>query len=221
VIAALAIGAASASAADKAADKAAAAPAYELNKQYALVKEMSPAPNAKRVLVQEFFWYGCPHCYEYDPTMLAWLAKKPADVDFERVPASLGRAAGEVHQRAFYIAKTLGVDEKIHTPLFNAIHREHLPMVTIEQVRDFFVATTGMKPAEFDGVAFSFPVESEMHRADALATSYAITAVPTLAVGGKYLTDGVRAGSLTQVPKVLDFLIVKVREEQASAAKKP
>jgi len=221
VIAALAIGAASASAADKAADKAAAAPAYELNKQYALVKEMSPAPNAKRVLVQEFFWYGCPHCYEYDPTMLAWLGKKPAIVDFERVPASLGRPLGELHQRAFYIAKTLGIDEKIHTPLFNAIHREHRPLGTIEQIRDFFVETTGIKPAEIDGVAFSFPVESEMHRADALATSYAITAVPTLVVGGKYLTDGGRAGGLTQVPAVLDFLIAKVRDERNAAPQKP
>lgn len=193
---------------------AAAADTYELGKQYSTVREQAPAPDAKKVLVQEFFWYGCPHCYALDPTVTAWLAKKPADVDFERVPNTLGRPIGEVHERAYYIAKALGVVDKIHKPLFDAIHAQHQPMSSLDQIAALFQSAAGVKPQDFNGVAHSFMVDADMRRADQLAMSYGIDSVPAFVIDGRWITDAGKAGGEANVPKVIDFLVDKARKER-------
>ncbi|MFX7063777.1 hypothetical protein ABTH87_19160, partial [Acinetobacter baumannii] len=71
--------------------------------------------------VQEFFWYGCPVCNGFEPHLNAWLKKKPAYVNFERVPNTLGRDVGELHQRAYYVAMALGIEDKIHAAMFEGL----------------------------------------------------------------------------------------------------
>ena len=47
----------------------------------------SPQPvsaPAGKVEVIEFFWYGCPHCYEFEPTIEAWVKKQGNNIDFKR-----------------------------------------------------------------------------------------------------------------------------------------
>ena len=184
--------------------------------EYALVSEPSPPPNPQRIRVQEFFWYGCPHCFAAEPYLNDWLKTKPADVDFERVPDTLGRPVGEVHQRAYYIAQVLGVSALIHEPLFNALHVQHLQILTMNDLRGFFEQAAGVKPQDFDAAAGSATVADDVQRADQLALRYGIDSVPTLVVGGKYETDPERSRTLAALPKVLDMLIAKVRDERKS-----
>ncbi len=186
-----------------------AAPTYQLGKEYKQVREVQTPADPKRITVEEFFWYGCPHCFRLDPEIAAWLPKKPGDVDFVRVPNTLGRPEGEVHARAFYIAQTLGIGEKIHRPLFDAINVQHYPMSSLESIRALFVEVAGIKPADFDGVSSSFVVDSGMRRADQLARNYLISSVPMLVVGGKYSVD-----NQADAMKVVDFVIDKVRKER-------
>lgn len=181
---------------------------YQLGSDYKLVRNIRAPADPKRISVEEFFWFGCPHCFHLEPELSAWLAKKPPDVDFTRIPNTLGRPEGEVHARAFYIAKTLGIEDRIHKPLFDAIHVQHYPMSSLESIRALFVEVAGIKPAEFDGVANSFVVDSELQRAELAARNYGITSVPSLVVGGKYLVVGEDA------MKITEFVIDKVRKEQ-------
>jgi thiol:disulfide interchange protein DsbA len=192
-----------------AACSAADAPAYTLGKNYRQVSEVQPPDNPKRITVEEFFWYGCPHCYHLEPELNKWLQHKPADVDFVRIPNTLGRPIGELHQRAFYIAQALGILDKTHEPLFDAIHAQGLPMNTLESIRDLYVQKAGIKPADFDSIAHSFVVDGDMRRADNLAMSYGITGTPTFVVGGKYAVD-----AQEDVFKVVDFVVDKVRKER-------
>ncbi len=185
------------------------ADAYVQGKNYRVVGTPVKQDNPKRITVEEFFWYGCPHCYHLEPEVEAWLKHKPADVDFVRVPNTLGRPIGELHERAFYIADALGILDKTHKPLFDAIHAQGFPMSTLESIRDLYVEKGGIKPEQFDADAHSFVVENNMRRADDLAVSYGITGTPTFVVGGKYVVD-----AQNDVLKVVDAVITKVRKER-------
>jgi thiol:disulfide interchange protein DsbA len=185
------------------------AASYELGKEYKEVREVQKPADPKRITIEEFFWYGCPHCFHLDPELTAWVAKKPADVDFSRIPNTLGRPEGEVHARAFYIAQALGIGEKIHKPLFDAIHVQHYPMSSLESIRALFVEVSGIKPADFDNVSSSLVVDSNLNRAEVAARTYGITSVPQMVIGGKYVV-----GAQQDTFKVVDFVIDKIRKER-------
>ncbi len=187
---------------------------YTEGKDYKKVREAVAPADAKKVSVEEFFWYGCPHCYAMDPAVDSWKVKQPTDVDFQRVPNTLGRPDGELHQKAFYIAEALGVSDKIHRPLFAAIHDKRQPMNTVEQVRALFEREAAVKPADFDRSTSSFMVDSRVRRAQKLAMSYGVTSVPVVVVGGKYVTSPSMAGTPDKAMQVTDFLIEKVRKER-------
>lgn len=188
--------------------------AFKEGTQYKTVLTPQDPIDPRKIEVTEIFWYGCPHCYAFDPVIEAWRAKAPGDVLFDRMPTSLGRADGEVHARAFYIAEALGVGDKIHKPLFDAIHKDHKPMSTLEQVRDLFAAVAGVKPGDFDGISNSFMVDSRLRRAESLVRAYGVSSVPTVVVDGRYLTGAGMAGNHEKVIEVLDFLVDKVRKER-------
>ena len=55
-------------------------------RDYTTLSHPQPA-DEKSIEVMEFFWYGCPHCYELHPRIKAWLKRMPSDVSFRYVPA--------------------------------------------------------------------------------------------------------------------------------------
>ncbi|MDP3858746.1 MAG: thiol:disulfide interchange protein DsbA/DsbL [Stagnimonas sp.] len=188
--------------------------AFQEGKQYAQVKQSVPPADAKRVTVEEFFWYGCPHCFAADPSVDAWKAKKPDYVDFQRIPNTLGRADGEIHARAFYIAEALGVLDKTHGPLFSAIHVRKQPMNSVDSIRKLYGEVAGVKPEDFDKATSSFMVDSRLRRAEQLARTYQLTSVPTIVVGGKYVTNATMSGGMDKLMAVVSFLTEKVRLER-------
>ena len=188
---------------------------YKLDQHYKRTLSVKAPADARRIEVVEAFWYGCPHCFHFDPVVDQWLKSKPADVDFVRMPSSLGRPVGELHSKMFYTAQTLGVFDRVHKPLFDAIHgKQQKPMDTPAALRDFFVTTTGMKGQDFDGAFNSFVVDTQLRRAEDELRGYGISSVPMVIVGGTYLTGPSLAGGLEKVFKVVDFLIEKIRRER-------
>lgn len=159
------------------------------------------------VVVQELFWYGCGHCYHFEPALKAWLAKKPTKVRFERVAAALNPGWVPL-SKAYYALKQLGVDEKLHTTLFDAVHKEHRPLNTPEQIADF-VASQGVDREAFLKAYNGFAVDAEVRKAQQLARQYGITGVPAMVVQGKYRTSGSLAGSNAKMVEVVDALIAR------------
>lgn len=191
-----------------------AAPKFEQGKQYKLVaKEQKPA-DSKRIEVAEFFWYGCPHCYAFDPTVAAWAKTKPADVDFVRYPGTLGRPEGVLHAKAFYTAEALNVFPKMHEAMFAAIHKQHQMLTSEAQIAALFNRETGVLPDVFNSTFKGFTVDSRARKAEQLAVSYGLTSVPVLVVGGKYTTSAAMAGGFDQSMQVVNFLVDKVRKER-------
>lgn len=187
---------------------------YQEGKHYKPVKQAATPADPKRITVEEFFWYGCQHCYHFEPFIKAWAAKKPADVDLIQVPASLGRPEGKLHQQAHYTAEVLNVMDKIHDPLFKGIHDQRRNLFSQDNLRAFFNQQSGVLPEVFDSTFNGFAVNSRVGKAEQLAKDYLIFSVPTVVVGGKYQTNSTMAGDFADVIKVVDFLVDKVRQER-------
>ncbi|MEK6747704.1 MAG: thiol:disulfide interchange protein DsbA/DsbL [Pseudomonadota bacterium] len=164
-----------------------------------------PTGTGKQVEVLEMFWYGCPHCYRFEPFVERFLENKPKTAEFVRVPA-IFRPEWEVHARAYYTAELLGVVDKIHRPLFEAIHEQHARLDDHAAIQKFFVEH-GVKQTDFAKTFNSFAVETKVRRSKKAAEIYGVTGVPAVIINGKYRTSVSTAGSGEAVLKIIDFLV--------------
>ena len=92
---------------------------------YVVLKPELPVDTPGKIEVIEFFWYGCPHCYGLEPLLEAWLPKLPPDAQFRRIPAVFNERWAK-DAAIFYALEASGHLEKLHRPLFDAIHRDAL-----------------------------------------------------------------------------------------------
>ena len=163
-----------------------------------------------KVEVVEVFWYRCPHCYRLQPTMIQYEQTKPDYVDFIRMPAVLSERWRPA-AKAFYTAVALDALEKVHGPMFAAIHQERRPMQTDEEVKELFVSH-GVNGAAFDKRSNSFGVDSQVRRAAKRAADYGITGVPTIIINGRYRTGPRLTGSAEATLEVVQTLVELERE---------
>lgn len=182
------------------------------DKDYKNVRQIEPMGDGNKIIVAEVFWYGCPHCYQFEPYVSAWKKNLPADVEFIRIPAPLNRV-WKFHARVYYAAEVLGVTEKIHAPLFNAIHIDRKRMVDLDQIAALFKQHAGIAPDEFKNTFNSFAVDTKMRRSEGMVRNFGISSVPTMVVAGKYWTSSSLVGSEENIITTVDKLIQKVRSE--------
>lgn len=161
-----------------------------------------------KVKVVEMFWYGCPHCFQFEPYMHKWMEKMPANVEFERIPAIFNNPTWELHARAYYTAEVMGVLDKVHEAMFEEIHVRKKPLKTRESVRAFFVSR-GVDGGEFDATFNSFAVNGMVREAALLTDQYQVSGVPMMAVQGKYKVGGKMAGSYANMIRIVNALIAK------------
>jgi len=179
--------------------------------EYKLVSPAQPTITKNKIEVVELFWYGCPHCFNFEPDLKEWLAKKPENVVFYRIPA-IFNPAWALHARAYYTAKTLGLfdDGKhaFHDAFFNEIHVKKKRLNNKESLKSFF-ARFGVSAEDFNDTFDSFAVNTKVNRAAALSKRYQLQGVPSIIINGKYRTDGPMAGGRKGIIKVMNFLIKK------------
>ena len=180
-------------------------------KDYKLVTPPQPTDSTDKIEVREIFWYGCPHCYAFEPYLDKWLETKPADVDFVRTPG-IFRESWVPHAKAYYTAKALGVLDKFHPAFFRAIHEEHRRFLNDDDYAAMF-AEVGVSKDDFEKTFNSFTVENEVKQAIKRDQAYGIEGVPAMIVAGKYQTSAGLAGSFDRMLKIVDALVDKAREE--------
>lgn len=186
--------------------------------QYArLETPVEPAPSAAgKVEVVELFWYGCGHCYNFEPFLHDWLKHKPEHVEFIRIPAIFNSNQWRLHARAYYTAEVLGIVEKIHAPMFTALHQQKRTLNTEQQLAAFF-AEFGIEEKKFMDTFKSFAVDVKVNRAERLTQRYGISGVPAMVVAGKFRTDGPMAQSYQGMLNVVDHLVAQERGAAAMA----
>ena len=176
-------------------------------KAYEVLSPAQPVENPDKIEVIEFFWYGCPHCYNLEPYINKWLAKKPENVEFIRQPAAFSKLWAD-HAKAYIVANALGVVDKVHADFFDAIQNQKKELQTEDELAAFFVAH-GVDEAKFRETFNSFFVNSELGKAKTKPARYGLTGVPVLVVNGKYKITGRLAGSHENMVKVLEELIAQ------------
>jgi len=179
---------------------------------YETLSPAQPTQNQDKIEIIEFFWYGCPHCYTLEPTMVEWLKTKPDNVEFIRQPAVFSSLWGK-HAKAYFVAEALNVVDKVHADFFDAIQNKKQKLTSEDQLAKFFVAH-GVDEVKFRDTFNSFLIDAKLRQAKAMAPRYGITGVPAIIINGKYKTSGPLAKSHENMIKVMNQLI-----EQESQAK--
>jgi thiol:disulfide interchange protein DsbA len=184
-----------------------AQPAYVAGKDYLVIDQPVRTRDDSKVEVVEVFWYGCSHCYQFEPLVTKWSEQQPEYVDFWKSPA-IWNSPMKVHARAFYTAKALGVYDKINEPLFVALVVDRKRLDDEKSLQRFF-ADYGVAAEDFSKAYNSFSIDSQVKQADARARSYKISGTPELIVNGKYRVSAREAGSHAGMLQVANFLIEK------------
>jgi thiol:disulfide interchange protein DsbA len=170
-----------------------------------------------RVEVVEFFWYECPHCYSLEPQLEAWVKKLPKDVQFKRVPAMFNQRWA-LSARIFYALESIGELDRLHKPLFEAIHKGGLKPTNEKQMMDW-LERQKVDAGKFNAALRSFTVESKLKRALDLQEGSKIDGVPALMVNGRYLITAGGANSEERMLTVADSLIEQSRKQIAATKK--
>jgi thiol:disulfide interchange protein DsbA len=191
-----------------------AAQSYVEGTHYDLITPAVRTADPDKIEVAEFFWYGCGHCYTFEPMIEQWRKSLPDDVDFHGSPA-IWNAQMELHARAFYTAQVLGVMDTMHTVLFQAMNVDRKRLSSEAEIAALFTAN-GVSAEDFGKAFNSFGVSSQVRQANARARAAKITGTPALMVNGKYHVSTRKAGSQANMLKVAEFLIEKERAAKGS-----
>ena len=179
--------------------------------KYSELKPAQPiSVEGKKIEVIEFFWYGCPHCYNLEPFLEPWAKKLPPDVQFRRVPAVFN-ARWEHDARIFYTFEALGVLDRVHEKFFNAIHRDGLRTDDPEALAQW-LQRSGIDPKKFNETMKSFTVISRTGRAKQMSIAYAIDGTPAMAVQGKYTVSAEQGGSREGMLQTVSYLVGEIRK---------
>ncbi len=178
---------------------------------YRVLPITQPIDAKGKVEVIEFFWYGCPHCYEFEPELKGWIKRQNKDVVFKKVPIAF-REELMPHSQLFYALEALGKGDALNDKVMFAMHRENKRLLNENEIADW-VAAQGVDRNAFLAAYRSFAVLSKARAANQLGNAYRIDGVPTVAVQGKYITSPSIAGSRAKAVNIMDFLVNKVRKD--------
>lgn len=195
--------------------KSVAANNYVEGTHYERLPKPVPTSDKNRIEVAEVFWYGCSHCYDFEPVIQDWSKALPDDVVLVKSPAMWdNQGVMANHARIYYTAKALGVEAVISPIAFKALNVERLPLRTEDEIAKLFT-DNGVSRADFDRTFKSFGVTSSVRQAESRQRSYRVQGTPEVIVDGTYRVASRMAGSQEAVLKVTDFLIDKIRQEKA------
>jgi len=167
---------------------------------------------AGKIEVLEFFWYGCIHCYNFEPVIESWLKKLPPDVQFRRVPAVFNERWA--HDAAiFYTFEALGVFDKVHRAFYDAIHRERLRSDNPKALAEW-LQKQGLDEKKFVETMKSFGVQSKTKRAAIMTNAYKIDGTPAMAVHGRYTISAEQGRSFEGMLQTVSALVEQLRKKK-------
>ena len=193
-------------------------------KNYFLIDPAQPTSHPGKIEVTEVFSYGCPACNAFHETVDQIAKSLPANAVMNYLPASVRPDENwPLYQRAFLTAQALGVVDKTHDAMYDAVWKngelstynlkgnglkpkEAWP--TIDDVAKFY-AKYGVDPKEFVGIANSFTVNTQMKRSDDLMKAYGVDSTPTMVINGKYRFTVSSAGGNAQSIELTQWLVAK------------
>ena len=183
--------------------------AFEESNHYVEIFPAYPGSEQGKIEVVEFFWYNCPHCFDFEPHLQGWLETKADDVHFVRVPAIFNDKA-KMHAETFYALELMGLINSMHSKIFETIHDQKRRLDSLDAMAAF-LTEQGIDEQKFRNTVKSFAVQTRVNRAASLAKRFSITGVPNVVVNGAYKSSNTQ--SYEQMIELIDYLINKSREQ--------
>lgn len=189
---------------------------YVAGTHYTELRNPVNTNDASKVEVLEVFWYGCSHCFRFEPLVNDYKANAPEYVDFKLFPAMWNQLM-KIHAQVYYAAEALGKLDVLHEPIFNAINLEGNRLQNERQIGALF-AEHGVSQDEFEAAFNSFAVRTKVNQAESRMSDYEIRSTPNMIVNGKYLvTTGANVPTQQEMLDIVEFLVEKERQQlQAS-----
>ena len=172
---------------------------------YRVLERPLPTESAGKIEVVEFFWYGCPHCYAFEPALIAWIKRAPADVVVRRLPA-LFNPTWVQHARLYHALEALGEIERLHQKCFDAIHQDRIPMLQEAEMIEW-AARNGVDRAKFANALQTASPADKLEAINRAIRGYGIDGVPAMGINGRYLTSPAIVGSHEACLQVTDYLV--------------
>lgn len=188
---------------------------FEAGKHYEVIASPVATTDAAKIEVTEVFWYGCIHCFRFEPMVQEWKKSLADDVIFVGVPAMWNRRL-RLHAQAYYTARKLGVMASLHQPLFDALNTEDLKLANDVELAQFF-AKHGIDREAFYRAFNSSEVTENLENAANKTQAYGVQGTPELIINGRYRVSAQTAGGQTEMLAVADFLIDKERQAMQPA----
>ena len=175
---------------------------YIAGTHYTVLDPAFENDNTEQVIVYEFFGYKCPHCSNFQTYMKPWHDKLPKNVKLVRVPVVF-QPGWDILAKAYYTAETMGIIEKTHQPLFDAIHKQRKNFRSIEDLASWFETEFSVDKEAFLSTANSFMIDSKVRQSNNMMRKMQIKSTPSLVVNGKYKPN---VKALGTVPGMLDLV---------------
>lgn len=200
---------------------------FKAGQHYQVLPQAVPQKDDSKIEVTELFWYGCPHCYHFEPTLDRWQKDMPQDVTLQKIPA-IWQPLMDVHARMFYVAEAMGVLDKMHPPIFNAISQQRKMFATrngrewnpdLKAIEALF-NQHGEDGAKAVKLMNSFAINSKVKQGESRQRAYKLSGTPEIVVAGKYRIStslpGLKGESNGQelMLQVADYLIEKERADR-------
>lgn len=200
-----------------AADTPAGSKKFEEGTHYVIVSGATKPTPGTKVDVTEFFWYGCGHCYAFEPLLEPWVKKLPDTVKFSRSPAmwpqrrpGLPEDLMTLHAKLYYTAVATNNLEKLHPVFFEALQKQGKQLIEPKEV-EAVVTGAGLDGAKFAATLNSFSVQSQIAQADARLRASKISGTPEMVVGNYYKVSATKEGGQKEMLEIVDFLIKKIQ----------
>lgn len=181
-------------------------------RDYQELKPPRPVATGERIEVIEFFYYGCPVCYETQPLLARWLIKAGGDVGMVRVPASFTESS-DSFARTFYALGAMNQIARLHWPIYDNHHFDDKRLNEEKNIVEW-IAGNGVDGARFRELWNSVQVKEQVEAAKKALQTYDVSGVPTFVIDGKYVTSARQAGGVPQMIRVVDYLVGRARQER-------
>ena len=189
----------------------------QIGKDFDKTLQIIPTDTPNKIVVTEIFWYGCIHCYHMDPVLNTWVKKLPSDVVFKRVPG-LPQPAWAPMAKAFYAMEELKLSDKLHSALFDAIHKEKSLNPTDELAAiDWMTKKSGLDKQKVEAAFKSFSMNNKLNQAAQFFRASGATGVPSFIIDGQFITSSTMAGGNDQALKTADYIIGNIRADKSKA----
>jgi protein dithiol oxidoreductase (disulfide-forming) len=178
-------------------------------------QELSPAravSTGERIEVLEFFYYGCPVCYESQPHIARWLMRAGPGVAILRVPAVFTESS-ESFARTFYTLGAMNHIARLHWPLYDNHHFDGKQLNVEKNVVEW-VAGNGVNRERFVQLWQSDEVKAQIEAAKKALDTYQVKGVPSFVVDGKYVTSAKMAGGVREMMRVVEYLTGRAGAER-------